>query len=182
MRAKKLTTRRTKLIDITGQRFDRLTVLRRMPNIPNVPNSQWLCRCKCKRETVVSSNSLRRKLTRSCGCFADECRLNPKLKFKLHGAARHGKRTPEYISWVAMHQRCSNPKKDGYKYYGARGITVCVRWKGRHGFENFLADVGPRPKGTTIDRKKVNGNYEPDNCKWATPTEQANNRRMKKAA
>jgi len=80
-----------------------------------------------------------------------------------------------------MQQRCSNPKKDGYKYYGARGITVCARWKGRHGFENFLADVGRRPKGTTLDRKKVNGNYEPDNCKWATPTEQANNRRMKKA-
>ena len=124
---------------------------------------------------------LRRKLTRSCGCFADECRRNPRLKFRTHGASHHN-RTPEYISWVAMQQRCSNPKKDGYKYYGARGITVCARWKGRQGFEHFLADVGPRPKGTTLDREKVNGNYEPDNCKWATPTEQANNRRMKKAA
>ena len=153
--------RRTKLIDLTGQRFERLTVIRRMPNIPHVPNSQWLCRCKCKRETVVSSNSLRRKLTRSCGCFADECRLNPKLKFKLHGAARHGKRTPEYISWVAMHQRCSNPKKDGYKYYGARGITVCVRWKVGTASKTSLPMWDPAPKEQRSTARKSTATINP---------------------
>jgi hypothetical protein len=171
-----------KLIDLTGQKFGRLSVLRRAPNLPNVSNSQWLCRCKCKRETVVSSNSLRRKLTRSCGCFAAECRINPKLKSRLHGAARHGKRTPEYISWVAMSQRCSNPKRESYRNYGNRGITVCERWKGPHGFQNFLADMGPRPRGRTLERMEVNGNYEPGNCKWATAKEQANNRRQLKRA
>jgi hypothetical protein len=168
-----------RLIDLAGQQFGRLTVIRRAANIRGIQNSQWRCRCKCGRKTTVCSNSLRRKLTRSCGCLANECRLDPKLKFRIHSAARHGKRTPEYISWFAMKQRCSNPKKDGYKYYGARGIVVCARWQGRAGFKNFLSDMGPRPRGKTLDREKVNGDYTPNNCRWATPKEQAGNRRQR---
>lgn len=73
-----------------------------------------------------------------------------------------------------MKKRCNNPKNHNYPYYGGRGIRVCERW---NDFENFLADMGVRPEGTTLDRKNSNGNYEPDNCRWATKVEQRNNRR-----
>ena len=76
-----------------------------------------------------------------------------------------------------MRMRCENPNWHGYAHYGGRGITVCDRWLGRGGFKNFLADMGERPQGTSLDRIDVNGNYEPGNCRWATPSEQALNKR-----
>ncbi len=81
-----------------------------------------------------------------------------------------------------MLARCMNPKATGYENYGGRGIMVCNRWSGADGFPNFLADMGPRPEGTTLDRTDNDGNYEPGNCRWATKLEQARNRRPKKAA
>lgn len=83
-----------------------------------------------------------------------------------------------YKTWESMMRRCSNPKDKDYENYGGRGITICIDW---YSFENFLADMGPRPEGMTLDRKEVNGNYEPANCRWATPLEQAQNRRPYKA-
>lgn len=93
------------------------------------------------------------------------------------GNIRHGLfHTRAWVSWNMMLQRCTNPKRDKYEYYGGRGIKVCERWLT---FENFYADMGERPEGWSLDRMDVNGNYEPGNCKWATKKEQANNRRKR---
>jgi hypothetical protein len=149
-------------IPMKGQRFGRLSVLRDSGQRTPSGAIKWLCRCDCGKRVRVWSVSLRKGWTKSCGCLT---------QFPL----KHGKcGTPEYRTWGAMRERCRNKENPNY---GARGISVCERWQGEHGFENFLADMGTRPAGTSIDRKNVDGNYEPDNCRWATPVEQANNRR-----
>lgn len=95
-----------------------------------------------------------------------------------HGHTGQGKRSsPTWISWSAMKARCYKPAVDGFQHYGGRGITVCTRWLGRAGFRNFLEDMGERPDGLSLDRIDPNGNYEPANCRWATASEQAVNKR-----
>jgi hypothetical protein len=97
-----------------------------------------------------------------------------------HSRAHNGGPTPTYRSWQAMRQRCTNPTNASWAHYGGRGITVCERWQ--DSFESFLADMGERPTGRTLDRVDVDGNYEPGNCRWATPLEQARNKRPRTAA
>lgn len=127
------------------------------------------CRCECGVERDVSVNSLKRGTSRHCGCRVSEIVTMMKT---THG----GVGTPEYGSWAHLKERCSNPNCKDWPDYGGRGISVCARW--RDSFANFLADMGPRPSPQhSIDRIDVNGNYEPDNCRWADPLTQRRNRR-----
>ena len=100
-----------------------------------------------------------------------------------HGGMLNGKRTPEYQSWASMKTRCHNPKAFGYVRYGGRGITICARWQGKTGFATFLADMGKRPAGTTLDRyPDPDGNYTPNNCRWASPSTQVQNQTKRRNA
>jgi hypothetical protein len=136
------------------------------------PHSSWLARCDCGTEVVVLGSNLRAGTTRSCGCLQAEIMASR----ALHGHARADKRTTEYRTWLSMMTRCHNPNSDGYAKYGAAGVTVCERW--RVSFEAFLADMGRKPSPRhSIDRIDNARGYEPDNCRWATPSMQTENRR-----
>lgn len=145
--------------DETGNVYGKLTVLR-FAGKDHRKQAKWLCRCECGETTVVQGCNLRTGHTRSC---SPNC---------LRTTHKMGK-TPEYAAWWAMHDRCTNPKNSNFRYYGARGISVCEQWAT---FEAFYADMGPCPEGLTLDRIDNDGNYEPGNVRWATRTQQQNNR------
>lgn len=169
--------------DRTGERVGRLLIVEAASrNERNRP--MWRCKCDCGVEIIASGGDLYGGRTTSCGCLQIERTSAANAERAKHGHARNnglGGRatTPEYRSWKAMLERCRNKNAPNYHLYGGRGITVCDRWQGVDGFTNFLSDMGNRPDDTTLDRyPDKDGNYEPSNCRWATPAEQSNNRRQ----
>jgi hypothetical protein len=143
---------------------------------------EWMCLCDCGEVRAVPAGYLTRRSTTSCGCARREHAAAMGVATRTHGATtwHDGKKqaTPEYTSWEGMKARCTNPNRQNFADYGGRGITVCDRWL--HSFENFLADLGPRPAGKTLDRINNDLGYWPGNCKWSTRSEQQRNQRPRK--
>jgi hypothetical protein len=168
-----------RFIDLTGQTFGRLTVLARDTTSKR---SRWHCQCVCGNFSLIFGDNLRSGHTTSCGCYLRD-------QTTRHGfARRYVLRHPLHYAWVNMTQRCYNRSNPAYPNYGARGIKVCDRWLGENGFANFITDVGERPPNPekwvsrksywSLDRIDNDGDYEPGNVRWATPSEQQRNRRV----
>lgn len=162
----------TKTIDETGKTYGLLTVLGAVGSRVEGRSrrAMWRCRCTCGVEITTRGNRLRSGTATSCG----------KCSHIRHGHAVGHKQSRTYKTWSLMLNRCLNPRYRKYKDYGGRGITVCQSWQ--DSFENFLADMGERPAGCTIDRKDNDGNYEPGNSRWATAAVQNKNRRTSRKA
>lgn len=154
-----------KALDLTGQRFGMLIVIRLHERVKG--QAIWACRCDCGNESMVRLGNLRRGHTTSCGCQRSVTTTRSKTRHAMYG-------TPTYKSWSAMLVRCTNPRNRKYADYGARGIAVHEAWKT---FEGFYADMGGRPTGTTLGRINNDGNYEPGNCRWESAKQQGRNKR-----
>jgi len=154
--------------DLTGKVFYRLTVL----DLDRIENgsSYWKCECECGTQTIVNIKNLGRG-TKSCGCLRREQSIGIRPANASHGMTG----TPTHRAWINMRYRCFNERCADYFRYGGRGITICERWDS---FEAFLEDMGERPSADlSLDRIDSNGNYEPENCRWADKSTQSSNKR-----
>lgn len=163
-----LTNHHWRFKDLTGKTFGRWTVIG-YAGKSSLRMSLWNCRCECGMIGLVRSGHLKNGASKSCGCLISEVTT---IRNTIHG----GHNLREYASWQKLKYRCLNVDDNAYDRYGGRGITVCERWA--NSFENFFADMGPRPSDKhSIDRINNDGNYEPGNCRWATAREQNLNQR-----
>lgn len=158
--------------DLTGMRFGRLVVVAYAET--KRKKAHWLCRCDCGNEKVICSDSLRGSMSRSCGCLRSEVTASKNYR---HGFDKRGKRNRHYLVWLSMMTRCYTKTSRDFPLYGGRGIKVCDEWHDPKVFVEWCQSHEPIPKGYSVDRRLVNGDYSPDNCRFSSPITQSRNRR-----
>lgn len=172
-----------KKIDITGLRFGKLTVIKEVGKSSH-GEYVWKCMCDCGNYIEATGSNIRKGHTTSCGCTAFAAKSKTGKSHKVHGDSQRGDFFRLYKVWLHMRERCNNSHAPNYKYYGGRGISVCEEWNDFEKFKEWSIFSGYSSKSKygqcTLDRVDVNGNYEPENCRWVDMKTQARNRRNSK--